>query len=116
MKSWCFGQNIINALLKASFKFFVDTCFYSLMIRGLKGQHCQCVKPSNLSSINCFDSYGNGQTNPVIFTGQTHVYQQRLGIDDVDNVAYQNTEPANVFYNPYPEMRYNFPISSNFFK
>jgi hypothetical protein len=72
------------------------------------------VRMSNLSSINCFDSHGNGQTDPVIFTGQTHVYQQRLGIDEVDNVMFQNTEPANVFYNPYPEILYNFPISSNF--
>ena len=71
------------------------------------------VRMSNLSSINCFDSHGNGQTDPVIFTGQTHVYQQRLGIEE-ENIAFQNTEPANVFYNPYPEMLYNFPISSNF--
>ena len=71
------------------------------------------VRMSNLSSINCFDSHGNGQTDPVIFTAQTHVYQQRLGIEE-DNIAFQNTEPANVFYNPYPEMLYNFPISSNF--
>ena len=71
------------------------------------------VRMSNLSSINCFDTHGNGQTDPVIFTAQTHVYQQRLGIDE-ENIAFQNTEPANVFYNPYPEMLYNFPISSNF--
>ena len=71
------------------------------------------VRMSNLSSINCFDTHGNGQTDPVIFTAQTHVYQQRLGIEE-DNIAFQNTEPANVFYNPYPEMLYNFPISSNF--
>ena len=71
------------------------------------------VRMSNLSSMNCFDSHGNGQTDPVIFTGQTHVFQQRLGIEE-DNLAFQNTEPANVFYNPYPEMLYNFPISSNF--
>ena len=71
------------------------------------------VRMSNLSSINCFDTHGNGQTDPVIFTAQTHVYQQRLGIEE-ENIAFQNTEPANVFYNPYPEMLYNFPISSNF--
>jgi hypothetical protein len=72
------------------------------------------VRMSNLSSINCFDSHGNGQTDPVIFTSQTHIYQQRLGTDDTDNVMFQNTEPANVFYNPCPEILYNFPISSNF--
>jgi hypothetical protein len=32
-----------------------------------------------LSSINCFDTYGNGQTDQVIFTAQTHPAQQRLG-------------------------------------
>ena len=72
------------------------------------------VRMSNLSSINCFDSHGNGQTDPVIFTSQTHTYQQRLGTNEADNVMFQNTEPANVFYNPYPEILYNFPISSNF--
>ena len=72
------------------------------------------VRMSNLSSINCFDSHGNGQTDPVIFTSQTHTYQQRLGTNEADNVMFQNTEPANVFYNPYPEILYNFPMSSNF--
>ena len=37
------------------------------------------VRMANLSSINCFDSNGNGQTDPVIFTAQTHPLQQRLG-------------------------------------
>ena len=37
------------------------------------------VRMSNLSSINCFDTHGNGQTDPVIFTAQTHPKQQRLG-------------------------------------
>ena len=32
------------------------------------------VRMSNLSSINCFDTHGNGQTDPVIFTAQTHIY------------------------------------------
>ena len=31
-----------------------------------------------------------------------------------DNVVYSNTESSPVFYNPYPEILYNFPISSNF--
>ena len=34
------------------------------------------VRMSNLSSINCFDSHGIGQTDPVIYTAQTHPYQQ----------------------------------------
>ena len=71
------------------------------------------VRMSNLSSINCFDSHGNGQTDPVIFTSQTHPSQQRLGTV-TNNVVYSNTDPSPVFYNPYPEVLYNFPISSNF--
>jgi len=71
------------------------------------------VRMSNLSSINCFDTHGKGNTDPVIFTSQTHPYQQRLGTLN-NNVIYQNTETSPVFYNPYPEILYNFPISSNF--
>jgi hypothetical protein len=71
------------------------------------------VRMSNLSSINCFDSHGNGQTDPVIFTAQTHPSQQRIGTT-TNNVVYQNLEASSVFYNPYPEILYNFPISSNF--
>ena len=68
---------------------------------------------SNLSSINCFDTHGNGQTDTVIFTSQTHTSQQRVGTKD-NNKPYQNYELSPVFYNPYPEILYNFPISSNF--
>ena len=71
------------------------------------------IRMSNLSSINCFDSHGNGQTDPVIFTGQTQTSQQRVGTSTT-NVIYQNYELSQVFYNPYPEILYNFPISSNF--
>jgi hypothetical protein len=71
------------------------------------------VRMSNLSSINCFDTHGNGQTDPVIFTGQTQTSQQRLG-STTTNRIYQNYELSSVFYNPYPEILYNFPISSNF--
>jgi hypothetical protein len=71
------------------------------------------VRMSNLSSINCFDTHGNGQTDPVIFTAQTHPSQQRLGTV-ANNVIFANTESSPVFYNPYPEILYNFPISSNF--
>jgi hypothetical protein len=71
------------------------------------------VRMSNLSSINCFDSNGNGQPDPVIFTSQTHPSQQRLGTV-TNNVVYSNTDASPVFYNPYPEILYNFPISSNF--
>jgi hypothetical protein len=71
------------------------------------------VRMANLSSINCYDTHGNGQTDPVLFTGQTHTSQQRL-IKSGENVVYQNYEAPTVFYNPYPEILYNFPISSNF--
>jgi hypothetical protein len=71
------------------------------------------VRMSNLSSINCFDTHGNGQTDPVIFTAQTSTLQQRVGTV-ANNVVYKNTETSPVFYNPYPEILYNFPISSNF--
>ena len=36
------------------------------------------VRMSNLSSLNCFDTHGNGQTDPVIFTCHTHTSQQRV--------------------------------------
>jgi hypothetical protein len=68
---------------------------------------------ANLSSINCFDTHGNGQTDPVIFTEQTQSSQQRIGTV-ANNRIYQNYELSRVFYNPYPEVLYNFPISSNF--
>ena len=70
------------------------------------------VRMSNLSSINCFDTHGNGQTDPVIFTSQTHTSQQR--VYKTTDIVYQNYEISPVFYNPYPEILYNFPISSNF--
>ena len=47
------------------------------------------VRMSNLSSINCFDTHGNGQTDPVIFTAQTHPSQQRIGTL-TNNAIYQN--------------------------
>jgi hypothetical protein len=73
------------------------------------------VRMSNLSSINCFDTHGNGQTDPVIFTSQTHTSQQRIfKSPGPDTTVYQVYEVSPVFYNPYPEILYNFPISSNF--
>ena len=60
------------------------------------------VRMSNLSSINCFDTHGNGQTEPVIFTAQTHICQQRVGTQA--NNVFQNYESSQVFYNPYPEI------------
>ena len=71
------------------------------------------VRMSNLSSLNCFDTHGNGQTDPVIFTCHTHTSQQRVWTTTANRI-YQNYELPSVFYNPYPEILYNFPISSNF--
>jgi hypothetical protein len=70
------------------------------------------IRMSNLSSINCFDTHGNGQTDPVIFTGQTQTSQQRVGTATTNRI-YQNYELSQFFYNPYPEILYNFIISSN---
>ena len=73
------------------------------------------VRMSNLSSINCFDSHGNGQSDPVIFTSQTPIIQQRIRYEAADEIhGYQNTNQPQVFYNPSPKVLYNFPISSNF--
>ncbi len=67
---------------------------------------------SNLRSINCFETHGNGQTDPVLFTTQTHPSQQRLGTLN-NNAIYSQTETAPVFYNPYPETLYIFQYQAN---
>jgi hypothetical protein len=71
------------------------------------------VRMSNLSSINCYDTHGNGRNDPVVFTGQTQTSRQRVGTTTNYRI-YQNYELSQVFYNPYPEILYNFPISSNY--
>ena len=68
---------------------------------------------ANLSSLNCFDTHGNGQTDPVIFTSHTHISQQRVWTTTANRI-YQNYDLPTTFNNPYPEILYNFPISSNF--
>jgi hypothetical protein len=73
------------------------------------------LRMSKLSSINCFDTHGNGQADPVIFTAQTNITLQRVRNEDDNTImSYQNSNQPQVFYNPYPEILYNFPISSNF--
>ncbi len=86
--------------------------FYDLH-NELKSLAQTIVRMSNLSSLNCFDSSGNGQTDPVLYTCQTHLAQQRIGTA-ATNIAVQTYSQPPVFYNPYTEMLYNFPISSNF--
>ena len=71
------------------------------------------ITGTHREGASCFDSQGNGQTDPVIFTNQTHINQQKIGtLGAYESV--QNFSASPVFYNPYPEMLYNFPISSNF--
>ena len=65
------------------------------------------VRMSNLSSINCFDTHGKGQTDPVIFTSQTHTSQQRV-FKSTDTTVYQGYEVPPVFYNTYPEILYSY--------
>jgi hypothetical protein len=56
------------------------------------------LRMSNLSSINCFDTHGNGQTAPVIFTAQTNITMQRVrNEDDKSIMAYQNSNQPQVF-------------------
>ncbi len=45
-----------------------------MMIEKSLGQ--TIARMSNLSTVDCFDSHGNGQTDPVLFTCQTHISQQ----------------------------------------
>ena len=109
-------QGLDNVKLSENARFCLESINVPILYDNVyerKSLSQTIVRMSNLSSINCFDSNGNGQTDPVIFTSQTHPSQQRIGTV-ANNVVYSNTESSPVFYNPYPEILYNFPISSNF--
>jgi len=109
-------QGLDNVKLSEHARFCIESINVPILYDNVyerKSLSQTIVRMSNLSSINCFDSNGNGQTDPVIFTSQTHPSQQRVGTL-TNNVVYPITESSPVFYNPYPEMLYNFPISSNF--
>ena len=109
-------QGLDNVKLSEHARFCLESLKCPFLYDGnneVKSLGQTIIRMSNLSSINCFDSHGNGQTDPVIFTGQTQTSQQRVG-SAATNVIYQNYELSQVFYNPYPEILYNFPISSNF--
>ena len=80
---------------------------------AIKSNGQTIVRMANLSSLNCFESHGKGQTDPVIFTATTYTTQQRLGTL-IANAGFQNRQSSPEFYNPQPEILYNFPISSNF--
>jgi hypothetical protein len=109
-------QGLDNVKLSDNARFCMESINVPILYDGnddRKSMGQTIVRMSNLSSINCFDTHGNGQTDPVIFTAQTHPSQQRLGTL-TNNAIYANTESSPVFYNPYPNMLYNFPISRNF--
>ena len=110
-------KGLDNVKLSENARFCMESISVPILYDGnnneLKSLGQTMIRMSNLSSLNCFDSQGNGQTDPVIFTGQTHINQQTVGTATV-NISVQNYSPPPVFYNPYPEMLYNFPISSNF--
>jgi hypothetical protein len=109
-------QGLDNVKLSDNARFCMESINVPILYDGnddRKSMGQTIVRMSNLSSINCFDTHGNGQTDPVIFTAQTHPSQQRLGTL-TNNAIYANTESSPVFYNPYPKMLYNFPISRNF--
>ena len=110
-------KGLDNVKLSENARLCIESISVPLLYDGtndaLKSLGQTIVRMSNLSSLNCFDSQGNGQTDPVIFTGQTQITQQKLGTA-IANVSLQNVSPSPVFYNPSPEMLYNFPISSNF--
>ena len=61
------------------------------------------IKMSNLSSINCYDSHGKGQCDPVIFTSPLCISQQRVyDTDNKNSPSTLNTTAPQVFYNPNP--------------
>ena len=110
-------QGLDNVKLSEHARFCIESLKCPFLYDGnnndFKSLGLTIVRMSNLSSLNCFDSQGNGQTDPVIFTNQTHINQQKIGtLGAYESV--QNFSASPVFYNPYPEMLYNFPISSNF--
>ena len=108
-------KGLDNVKLSENARFCMESISVPILYDNneLKSLGQTMVRMSNLSSLNCFDSQGNGQTDPVIFTSQTHIAQQKVGTPAA-NISVQNYSPQPVFYNPYPEMLYNFPISSNF--
>ncbi len=109
-------KGLDNVKLSENARFCMESINVPMLYDGnnnFKSLGLTIVRMSNLSSLNCFDSQGNGQTDPVIFTGQTQITQQKIGTIAA-NGSLQNYSSSPVFYNPYPEMLYNFPISSNF--
>ena len=61
------------------------------------------------NTVSCFDSHGNGQSDPVIFTSQTPIIQQRIRDEAADEIhGYQNANQPQVFYNPSPKVYITF--------
>jgi hypothetical protein len=111
-------KGLDNIKLSENARFCLESINIPIIYDGnndIKSISQTIVRMANLSSINCFDSNGNGQSDPVIFTGQTPIIQQRIRDEAADEIhGYQNTNQPQVFYNPSPKVLYNFPISSNF--
>jgi len=75
-------QGLDNVKLSEHARFCIESINIPILYDNIddrKSLGQTIVRMSNLSSINCFDTHGNGQTDPVIFTSQTHTSQQRVG-------------------------------------
>jgi len=109
-------QGLDNVKLSENARFCLESINIPILYdigNDVKSLGQTIVRMSNLSSINCFDTLGNGQSDPVIYTAQTHTTQQRVGTSTT-NRLYQNYELSPVYHNTYPKTLYNFPISNNF--
>jgi hypothetical protein len=74
-------KGLDNVKLSENARFCMESINVPMLYDGnnndFKSLGLTIVRMSNLSSLNCFDSQGNGQTDPVIFTGQTQITQQK---------------------------------------
>jgi hypothetical protein len=64
-------KGLDNVKLSENARFCLESMNVPILIDGAVNSKVYgqtIVRMSNLSSINCFDSHGNGQTDPVIFT------------------------------------------------
>ncbi len=74
-------QGLDNVRLREHARFCIESINVPILYDNVddrKSVSQTLVRMSNLSSLNCFDSHGNGQTDPVIFTAQTQSLQQRV--------------------------------------
>ena len=101
-------KGLDNIKLSENARFCLESINIPMIYDGnndIKSISQTIVRMANLSSINCFDSNGNGQSDPVIFTGQTPIIQQRIRDEAADEIhGYQNANQPQVFYNPSPKV------------